>query len=226
VTAGSGADVELRYGYTLGEVNKLARAAVWRDVWHQSLPLSERQDIAWSAIAEYLYACDHKPGTGELTRAAWNALRAETEAEWHHHGVSRSSSVYDGDQAMPGFARYWLALGRNTQGPEEKIVESVTLRQIWDALPERHQVLIAALAETGDYGKAAEALGKARRSYVTQLSEARQAFRVLWHEGETPSRHWGMDRRRNADAQYNKTHPGRSAAVEAMRKRKRRKRAA
>jgi hypothetical protein len=224
-TADTGTDTELRYGYTLSEINRLAGVAVRRDVWHQSLPLPERQDIAWSAIAEHLYACDRKPGTDELIRAAWTALRAETEAQWHTHGVSRSAGVIDGGHVMPAFARYWLAPGRNASGPEEKIIERIALGQIWDALPEQHQRLISALASTDDYGKAAAALGKVRQTYVTQLAAARRAFRALWHEGETPSRHWGTDRRRNADAQYNKTHPGRSAAVEAMRQRKRRKRA-
>lgn len=97
-TAESGTDTELRHGYTLSEISELARAAVWRDVWHQSLPLPERQDIAWSAIAEHLYASDRKPARDELIRAAWNALRAETEAEWHTHGVSRTTTVYDGDR--------------------------------------------------------------------------------------------------------------------------------
>jgi hypothetical protein len=226
VTADSGTDAELRHGYTLSEINKLASVAVWRDVWHQSLPLSERQDIAWSAVAEYLYASDHRPTSGELIRAAWSALRAEAEANWHTHGVSRTASVFDGDQTMPQFARYWFGSGRSTQGPEEPIIERIALIQIWDALPEKHRVLIAALAATDDYGEAAAALGRPRQSYVSMLARARTAFRELWHEGETPSRHWGHDRRRNPDAAYNQTHPGRSAAAEMVRRRKRNRQAA
>jgi len=107
---------ELRYGYTFAEITRLANAAVWRDVWHQSLPLPERQDIAWLAIAEHLYACDREPQPDELVRAAWTALRAETEAEWHTHGVSRQGSIFDGDQTMTGFARYWYGPGKNTPG--------------------------------------------------------------------------------------------------------------
>jgi hypothetical protein len=216
-------DTELRHGYTLGQISELARITVWHDVWHQSLPLPERLDIAWSAIAEHLYASDTRPARDELTRAAWSALRAETEAEWHHHGVSRTTTVYDGDRTMPAFTRYWFAFSRNTAGPEEPIIERMALAQIWDALPERHRTLIAALAATDDYGQAAAALGRPRQSYVTMLSEARKAFRELWHEGETPSRHWGTDHRANPDAAYRKTHPGRTAAIEAIRIRKRRR---
>jgi hypothetical protein len=124
---------------------------------------------------------------------------------------------------MPGFARYWFTFGRNTTGPEERIVERIALAQIWDALPEQHRQLIAALAIHDDYGKAAASLGKVRGTYVSQLANARRAFRELWHEGETPV--WGIDRRRNPDAAYHKNHPNRSAAAEALRQRKRRRNA-
>jgi hypothetical protein len=51
------------------------------------------------------------------------------------------------------------------------------------------------MAEHDDYGQAAAALGKTRHSYATEIGRARRAFRELWHEGETPSRPWGADRR-------------------------------
>lgn len=218
------AETELRHGYTLSDINQLAKTAVWRDVWHQSLPLPERQDIAWSAIAEHLYASDHKPAPGELVRAAWNALRAETEANWHTHGIGRTISVFDGEQTMQGFNRYWHAFGRNTPGRKNASSSAPPSPRSGTPSPEKHQVLITALANADDYGQAAEALGRPRQSYVSMLATARKAFRELWHEGETPSRHWGTDRRRNPDAQHNKTHPGRSAATEAIRQRKRRRR--
>ncbi|HEY1699791.1 MAG TPA: hypothetical protein VGG75_08780 [Trebonia sp.] len=214
----SGDICDVRFGYTLSEIGRLATAAVKRDFWHQSMPFDDRLDVAWSAIAERLYACDQKPDARELIRAAWTALRDETESNWHTHGVSRSASVFDGEQTMQGFARYWFA--RVTRGPEEKIVEHIAFGQIWDALSERHKRVITALAIHDDYGRAAQALGITKRqTYVSQLAGARRAFRALWHEGETPSRHWGMDRRRNPDAQYHDTHPNRSAAIEAMRRR-------
>jgi hypothetical protein len=221
VPAAQDSSIEVRYGYTLSEIGRLANAAVRRDVFHQSLPFPDRLDIAWSAIAEHLFSCEGKPGSGELIRAAWSALRDEAEADWHTHGVSRSGSVFDGGGAMPNFARYWFT--GNAAGPEERIVERIAFGQIWAALSEQHQLLIAALAMCDDYGKAARALGKVRQTYVAQLADARRAFRELWHEGETPSRHWGVDRRRNADARYNKTHPNRSAAMEALRQRQRRR---
>lgn len=62
---------------------------------------------------------------------------------------------------------HWFAFGRNTPGPEEKMVERIAFTQIWDALSEQHQLLIAALAMYDDYGKAAAALGKVRQTDVT-----------------------------------------------------------
>jgi hypothetical protein len=191
-------DTELRHGYMLRDMERLARAAVRRDVWHQSLPLSDRLDTAWFAIVEHLYSCDERPAEASLIRAAWSALRDETDDDWHTHGVSRTNTVYEGDHVMPNFVRYW-ASGRYTPSPEEQIVELVAFHQIWAALPQQHQIALSALAEHNDYGKAAESLGKRRGALTEQISRARQNFLVLWHEGEKPSRPWGYDRRRNTN---------------------------
>jgi hypothetical protein len=186
-------ETELRHGYTVGDIEKLAFAAVRRDVWHQSLPFSDRVDIAWSAIAEHLYSSDEPPGERMLIRAAWLELRREVEDNWHTHGVSRSAGVYDGDGVMPAFARYWDQAAR-AQGPENPVVEHVALHQIWAALPPHHQAVLAALAAHGDYTGAAEFLGTQRGTLITQVSRARRSFLELWHEGETPSRPWNLGR--------------------------------
>jgi hypothetical protein len=190
-------DVELRHGYPLGAVNRLAMAAVRRDVWHRSLPVAERLEIAWSAIVESLYDCENPPPSSALIRAAWNAMRAHVENEWHTHGVSRTRSVYEGDQAMPNYWRYWWPQTRTTSSPENWIVEQMALWQIWEQLRPRHQELLMALAIHDDYGLAAKSLGyDKRQTYVTLLSKARREFFELSHEGEQPSRMWGQDRRR------------------------------
>lgn len=224
-SAGPANDVLLRHGYTMTDIQTLTHAAVRRDVFHQSLPFPDRLDIAWSAIAEHLYSCDEKPERYELIRAAWSALRAEAESDWHTHGVARQASVFDGDQSMLNYWRYWFPLARNRPGPEDMIVERLAVQQIWAVLPEKHKSLIAALAVHDDYGIAARSLGMPRQSFAPLLSLARRAFRELWHEGETPSGHWSTDRRGNPGAQHRKTHPNRNAGREVVaRKRRQRER--
>ncbi|MER7277986.1 hypothetical protein ABT369_26445 [Dactylosporangium sp. NPDC000244] len=188
-------DVELRHGYTLGEINRLATTAVVRDVFHQSLPFAERLETAWSAMVECLYAAEAAPRAGELIRAAWNGLRAQAEDEWRTHGIGRAS-VVDGDATMVNFWRYWWPQARTTPSPEDRVVDRVALTQIWPMLSPTYQRLLVALAVYDDYGRAAEALHRPRGSFTTHISAARREFLGWWHQGEAPSRVWGQDRRR------------------------------
>jgi hypothetical protein len=214
-------ETELRHGYTLGDIEDLSRAAVRRDVWHRSLPLADRLDTAWSAIAEHLYASDEPPARTALIRAAWTALRQETEDEWHTHGVSRAAGVYEGGAVMHGFARYWNPAAR-APGPENAVVDRVALAQIWAALAPRHREVLAALAARGDYTGAAQFLDRRRGTVIAQASRARQSFLELWHEGEAPSRPWNLGRTgkgttRRRSVMYNITRRERRLRREARR---------
>jgi hypothetical protein len=188
-------DVALRHGYTLSAVNALATAAVTRDVFHQSLPFAERLETAWSAIVEPLYTAAEPPRSGELIRAAWNALRAQVEDEWRTHGIGRTA-VIDGDSTMVNFWRYWWPQTRTTASPEDRVVDRLVLTQIWPLLTPTHHRLLLALAAHEDYGRAAEALNKPRGSFTTQISQARMQFFGWWHQAEKPAGMWGQDRRR------------------------------
>jgi hypothetical protein len=192
-------DIELRHGYTLRAVNEMAEGAVMRGAWYRSLSISERLDTAYGAIIEHLYASDEPPDSNDRFRAAWNAMRRRVEDEWHTHGTSRTSSVYDGAETMPSYCRYWSSHAQNTASPEIRVIERVALWQIWRELTPGQQRVLTALAEHDDHRLAATALGYQRGTYSQTLSDARRAFLRLWHQGETPSKPWGNDRRRNPD---------------------------
>lgn len=66
----------------------------------------------------------------------------------------------------------------------------MALAQIWPRLNPMHRTVLAALAAHNDHARAAAALGISRRLFTHRLSQARQAFLTLWHEGESPSRVW------------------------------------
>lgn len=188
-------DQVLRHGFMLSDLNRLARAAVVRDVFHRSVPFAERLELAFSAIAEHLYASEQAPTSSRLIRVAWNAMRAQVEDDWHTHGVARSN-VFE-EATGVNFWRYWNVYTRHRSPIDERVVERQALWQIWQALDPRWQQILGALAEHGDYGRAAQALGMERRqTYITYVSCARRAFLELWHEGEIPSKPWGHDRAR------------------------------
>jgi hypothetical protein len=72
-------------------------------------------------------------------------------------------------------------VARVTPGPEERVVDRVAVAQIWPRLRPLHQQVPAALAAHEDYGRAAAALGKSRKTFTTQVGQARRAFLDLWH---------------------------------------------
>jgi hypothetical protein len=188
-------DVELRHGYTLDHVRSLSIWTVRHDPYHAFADFDERLEVAWHAIIEHLYTCDQPPIPPEVIKAAWRAIGHHLSKDQHfRRGYSNREPGRDAT-ASTGFMRYWLDSGQPASGPEERATEYLALAQIWARLRPKDRELLAAMAEHEDYAKAAAALGKPRHTYATEIGLARKAFRELWHEGETPSRPWGADRR-------------------------------
>jgi len=188
-------DVELRHGYTLNHLRSLTVWTAMHDPYHAFAGFDERLDVAWHAIIEHLYTSDQPPIPPEMIKAAWRAIGHHFSKDQHFR---RGYSHGDRDRDAPastGFVRYWLGSSEPASGPEERATENLALAQIWARLQPKDRELLAAMAEYEDYAKAAAALGKPRHSYATEIGKARKAFRELWHEGETPSRPWGADRR-------------------------------
>jgi hypothetical protein len=188
---GRAGNAELRHGYTLADLDRLAMTATARDRWHQGMDVSERRDLAWSAIAEHLYASEDPPTQRELLEAAWLAVQRQVQSDRSAHGISNTDVYAD----AWNFYRYWWEQARHTPGPEERIVDRTALWQIWETLAPRFQRVLLALATHDDHEKAAASLGITRATYNGNLSDARREFYRLWHEGEEPSRLWALDRR-------------------------------
>ena len=187
-------DIPLRHGYTLASIHELTLIAVHCELFYRARDCHERVDIAWSAIAEHLYASEQPPSRSDLIHAGMSAIASLFVSEARSHGINVSQR---GRTAVPGtnFQKYWHLSARPTDGPEERIVECIALTQIWAALSPRLRDAFTPLAVHNDYGRAAAAVGKTRDQYNSQLSYARRVFLALWHEHETPSRPWGHDRR-------------------------------
>ena len=188
-----GTDTELRHGYTLAQVSQLSVQAVRRQHFHQAADFDDRVEVAWHAMIEHIYSATELPAERDVMYAGWRAISAHVRGDEQFRGRNRRD-WYGGVTA--GFERYWWTTARNTPGPEERVTEQVALAQIWPMLRPVHRQVLAALAAHDDYGRAAAALGKSRRTFTSQVGKARRAFFDLWHQGETPSRPWGHDRRR------------------------------
>jgi hypothetical protein len=188
-------NAELRHGYTLSQVTALSVVAVKRQFWYQAADFDQRLEVAWYAIVEHIYAADEPPEIREVIHAGFQAISSEADKTRRFYGQD-TNDRYAGTTG--GFERYWWFAGQPAPSPEGKVTERVALAQIWPRLRPLHRQVLVALAAYDDYELAAKSLGKSRKTFTTQVSQARRAFLALWHEGEAPSRPWGVDRRISA----------------------------
>ncbi|MFP8944738.1 hypothetical protein ACLIYM_25345 [Streptomyces fenghuangensis] len=180
----------IRWGWTLADLDLLARAVVSNNrTWWPAGDRDDQYAAAWHGIVEHLYTADEEPKRAELMEAGRRALAADVKATMRHHGTRRDTRN-DGSR----YAVYWQWAGRTIPSPENRIVERLALEQILPALTPRQIAAVQALAAAGDYEEAARLFGS-QTGLKSQLMHGRRRFRELWHEGETPSAHWGVDRR-------------------------------
>jgi hypothetical protein len=184
-------DVQLRHGYTVAQLRSICLGLLNRQTWYHSVDFvsfDQRLEVAWHAIIEHLYASDQPPSPREMMQAASRAVNQDVQGTRQFHG--RNAHGRYAGTTIKGFERYWWFTASPAPGPENKVTERLALAQIWPRLHPRHQQVLTALAAHGDHGRAAAALGISRRLFTARLSDARQAFLNLWHEGESPSRVW------------------------------------
>jgi DNA-directed RNA polymerase specialized sigma24 family protein len=185
------------YGYTLNNLDRLARAAMLRSRaggWAAGTDPDERYATAWHAIAAYLYQADTAPTAYELIGQALAALQRDHDEFRHDHGWRDNARA---------FGVFWLDTAAATPGPEHRIIERAALTQIWPQLQPYQQRALTALATFESYQQAADALGLSYKTFASTISQARRRFLELWHEGEEPSRPWGNDRRRSEGTRRN-----------------------
>jgi DNA-directed RNA polymerase specialized sigma24 family protein len=181
-------DEPLRHGYTLADANRLSMVAV-RQAWGRpGAGIEDCAEVAWFAIVEHIYTATERPGPVELLRAATREMGNQAKRDHQFRGIHDYG-------IRPGFTCYWLWASSHSPSPERRVTERIAVQQIWPLLLPRYQRAFTALAVYGDYQLAADALGKPYRAFVNDISRARRAFLALWHEGESPSRPWGHDRR-------------------------------
>lgn len=177
---------ELRHGYTLADLDRLAHASL-NLAWPRAMDYRDRYDAAWHTIAELLYSSSQRPTPHDLGTAGAAAVNRLALDEARHHGLDRSGPE---PADRPAFQRYWT-LYRVTPSHEDRVVDRVALAQIWPALRDIHRRTLLALAVHEDHAPAAAAIGRTPGTYRVHLKDARAGFRALWHEHETPSRMWG-----------------------------------
>jgi hypothetical protein len=180
---------KLRFGYTIDDLDRLSKIHVHLDTWHHGWNSFERYDLAFSAMAEYLYSCDEIPSQNDLLHAAQRAVNDYVHGDQRSRGISKS----DGRSDMRGFYKYWGYQFSGFPSPEGAVIERMALRQIFPLLAPRFRRVLLTLAATSNHEQAAASLGITPNTYKNQLCSARREFLKLWHEGESPSGLWSSD---------------------------------
>lgn len=176
--------MELRHGYTLADVDRMARTAN-RTVWTTAMDIDDRNDAAWHGVVEALYAAEHWVPHYQLISAGQRAIWQTLDDTTRHHG-RRSTR---GAEPRSSFEAYWADWTRlHAPSPEWRVVERTALYQVLVQLPPREREALLALAAHGDYTSAAEAAGMSQNLLRVTLSNARRRFLALWLEGETPAK--------------------------------------
>jgi hypothetical protein len=188
------ADVELRWGYALGDLQRIARGAA-RGARGMAADFDDLYAEAFGAAAEVLYSVEERPTERDVFHGAQVALDALAHKNKSYRGIAtQPDGAWGSAGSAPKFAAYWWDGARPTPSPEDRIVDRIALAQILPTLSDRQREAIAALATFDDHKAAKAALGNPSW-YGSYLSLGRRYFLSLWHEGEEPSAIWGVDRR-------------------------------
>jgi hypothetical protein len=184
-------DLEVKYGYTLRDLDQMTHAAMKADR-SMAMDYTDRRDIAWSAIAEELCAAPHWPKRSALIQAGWQAIYRAVREEYRQHGYAHRA--WDAGHATASrFVQFWFSPVRPSH--EEGIVERIAARQILDTLTPAYKDAVVALAVHDDYRLAAASLDINYKAFVARIGVARRKTHALWLEGETPRKTRSTDRR-------------------------------
>lgn len=188
---------ELRYGYTLDDLQRLSKTVVVANLqWWPGGDRHQQADTAWCGIVEHLYTTDEEPTENELLAAGTRALVEDTKGYRKLHGI-REGGIHAGEAGFigdgPRFAAYWYS--PPAEPWEDRVIERIALAQVLATANPLHLQAIGALAATDNYAAAAEALGLKGSTLTVRLSEGRKAFRRRWYAPETPPPIKNTDRR-------------------------------
>jgi hypothetical protein len=116
---------EVWLGYTFIELRRIAERATVYCRWADRLPYSERLDIAWAGIVDYLTGCDTPPQPFEVYRAAQRAIGSASDNELREHGLRHGPN---GLYATPRFEIYWAP--KPSPAADVTVVDRIALWQI------------------------------------------------------------------------------------------------
>lgn len=159
----------------LRTIDRIAGVAATRSL-SRTLPLPERHDAARGAIVVMLAEAARSDSTctiSDLIQAGTRAIDEQTRQWARDHG-----------QSTPwAWATYWLDR-QHARVPDAEVPPKIALREVFSALPDRHQEALLTLAAHGNPQAAAAHLGVQYTAMQKRIQTARIEFYRLWWDWE------------------------------------------
>jgi len=171
------------------EARRVARFTA-RQQRSRFLTTDEYEAIAIGAIALKAAEYNRELTKREMTQVAFRATAGEAVKAKSMHGMTMRG------EPAPRFAAYWTGTPRTASPFEERILERISVWQVWELLDERSRdILIAYIGAETPAGRARLA-GYTSGSWNTVLGRARQRARELWFWPETDPGHYPYGKKR------------------------------
>lgn len=163
---------------SIKQIDNASRAAALH-CWSQVLPMDERFEVAWGAIAEAAASSNQRIRYNDMVQIGKESIDDEARDWSRHHGRSNGKS----------FQAFWLdrwELDAANNQFERRLVDNLALAQVMAVLPSRMSTALIALAIGGDLASAAALLGQHYDTVTRNVRDARRAIYAMWFEGQTP----------------------------------------
>lgn len=186
MTTSVGEIATLAWGYTMADVDRLARrcASGTMSFGASMIPVVDRREDAWFGIVERLYSCMEHPAVPELLEAGRNAISRSLGAHEHHHGLKWTDAGY---APARNFTKYWnAAAGTHDDDFTDRVAERLALPQVLFLLTPREYEVLSVKAAAPDDATAIEVLGISRKNFYLHLRNARAKILEAWLAPETP----------------------------------------
>lgn len=166
-------------GWTLPEMYRAARLGSSRIRHGAQRLIGDAIDTAWEGAA-LAVAEDPHASWADVAEAAARAVSAEASQVQHVHRLGQSDAHTGARSAL-----YWGDWLDNQPPAPDGRLETMALRQVWDALPDgqRDLLMMAAVLPASDI---ADRLGVSVSRVSQRLSIARRTAIALWHDWEVP----------------------------------------
>lgn len=181
------------HGYSMADINRIARMAVSKHRFSQSLNWDDRMASAWHGIVVELCERQDPPTFTELLHAGINEIAHDQDRRDQFLGRPDA----DG-QSSPNFTRYWgerpstlrpLSKRRLSfdDGFSERLCENLSLVNVLTVLtPDQYEAIVTLAVFDNDGPRAAENLGLTRKAFQHRLYTGRAAIKKAWFDDETP----------------------------------------